>query len=81
MAETLGYAGSTETQCVLVVAMRCGPSTGVPTKMEQADLFPAMFASHGESPRAIIAPRTIEECFEATVKAVNIADCYQLPVI
>ena len=81
MAETLGYAGSTETPCVLVVAMRCGPSTGVPTKMEQADLFPAMYASHGESPRAIIAPRTIEECFEATVKAFNIADCYQLPVI
>ena len=81
MAETLGYAASTETPCVLVVSMRCGPSTGIPTKMEQADLFSAMYASHGESPRAIIAPRSIEECFEATVKAFNIADYYQLPVI
>lgn len=81
MAETLGYASCTETPCVLMNSMRGGPSTGVPTKMEQSDLFPVIWASHGESPRAVFAPRSIAECFDISVKAFNIADKYQMPVI
>ncbi|MHA1990295.1 MAG: 2-oxoacid:acceptor oxidoreductase subunit alpha [Candidatus Hodarchaeales archaeon] len=81
MAEQLGYASATETPCVIVLSMRGGPSTGVPTKMEQADLFPAIWSSHGESPRIFLAPRSIEECFETTVRAFNLADKYQMPVI
>ena len=81
MAETLGYSSATETPCVIVLSMRGGPSTGVPTKMEQADLLPVIWSSHGESPRVFLAPRSIEECFETTVRAFNIADKYQMPVI
>jgi 2-oxoglutarate ferredoxin oxidoreductase subunit alpha len=81
MAEQLGYASATETPCVIVLSMRGGPSTGVPTKMEQADLFPVIWSSHGESPRIFLAPRSIEECFETTVRAFNLADEYQMPVI
>ncbi|MFV2016462.1 MAG: 2-oxoacid:acceptor oxidoreductase family protein, partial [Candidatus Heimdallarchaeota archaeon] len=81
MAEGLGYAGMTETPIVIVLSQRAGPSTGVPTKIEQADLLPALFSSHGEFPRCIIAPRNVQECFDATVKAFDIADRYSLPVI
>ncbi|MFW9930904.1 MAG: 2-oxoacid:acceptor oxidoreductase subunit alpha, partial [Candidatus Thorarchaeota archaeon] len=81
MAEQLGYASATETPVVIILSMRGGPSTGTPTKMEQADLFPVIWSSHGESPRAFLAPRSVEECFETTVKAFNIAEKYQMPVI
>ncbi|MDH5647610.1 MAG: 2-oxoacid:acceptor oxidoreductase subunit alpha, partial [Candidatus Heimdallarchaeota archaeon] len=81
MAEAFGYASMTETPIVVVNSMRAGPSTGIPTKMEQADLLSMISLSHGESPRAIFAPRNIEECFELTVKAFNVADKYQIPVI
>ena len=81
MAEGIGYAGMTETPVVIILSQRVGPSTGIPTKMEQADLMSVLYASHGEFPRYIIAPRNVEECFDATVKAFNIADRYQLPVI
>jgi 2-oxoglutarate ferredoxin oxidoreductase subunit alpha len=64
-----------------VLSQRSGPSTGIPTKMEQADLLSVLYAGHGEFPRCIIAPRNISECFDAAVKAFNIADKYQLPVI
>ena len=81
MSEAFGYAGMTETPIVIVDSMRAGPSTGIPTKMEQADLYSIMFMSHGEAPRAILAPRSIKEAFDVTVKAFNIADKYQLPVV
>ena len=81
MVEGLGYAGMTETPIVIVLSQRSGPSTGIPTKMEQADLMSVLYAGHGEFPRCIIAPRTINDCFISTVKAFNIADKYQIPVI
>lgn len=81
MAEAFGYAAMTETPIVLVNAMRAGPSTGVPTKMEQADLNSSIYLSHGESPRMIFAPRNVRECFDVTVKAFNLADKYQMPAI
>jgi 2-oxoglutarate ferredoxin oxidoreductase subunit alpha len=81
MSETLGYAAMTETPVVIVNSMRAGPSTGIPTKMEQADLMSAIYMSHGESPRVILAPRNVLECFDITTRAFNIADRYQVPVI
>ena len=81
MAESFGYASMTETPIVVVNSMRGGPSTGVPTKMEQADLNAMIHLSHGEAPRIILAPRTIREAFDMTVRAFNLADIYQIPVI
>ena len=81
MVEGLGYAGMTETPIVIILSQRAGPSTGIPTKMEQADLMSVLHAGHGEFLRCIIAPRNIQECFSSTVKAFNIADQYQIPVI
>lgn len=81
MAEGLGYAGMTETPIVIVLSQRGGPSTGIPTKMEQADLMSVLHSSHGEFLRCILAPRNVEECFSTAVKAFNIADKYGIPVI
>ena len=81
MVEGLGYAGMTEMPVVIVLSQRAGPSTGIPTKMEQADLMSVLHAGHGEFLRCIIAPRNIEECYSSAVKAFNIADKYQIPVI
>lgn len=81
MVEGLGFAGMTEMPVVIIISQRAGPSTGIPTKMEQADLNSVIYAGHGEFPRCVIAPRNVEECFTSTVKAFNIADKYQVPVI
>jgi 2-oxoglutarate ferredoxin oxidoreductase subunit alpha len=81
MSEALGYAAMTETPLVIVNSMRAGPSTGIPTKMEQGDLTSSIHMSHGESPRVILAPRNVHECFEMTSRAFNIADRHQIPVI
>ncbi|MFW9853939.1 MAG: 2-oxoacid:acceptor oxidoreductase subunit alpha [Candidatus Thorarchaeota archaeon] len=81
MSEAFGYAAMTETPLVVINSMRAGPSTGIPTKMEQGDLASAIYMSHGEAPRAIFAPRTVKECFEITTRAFNLADRFQLPVI
>ncbi len=81
MAELFGYAATTETPIVIVNSMRAGPSTGIPTKMEQSDLLSMIHLSHGESPRIVLAPRTLKECFSETVRAFNLADRYQTPVI
>ncbi len=81
MVEALGLAGCAETPLVIVLAQRGGPSTGLPTRTEQPDLEFAIHASHGEFPRIIIAPGTIEQCFEAGWRAFNLAEKYQCPVI
>ncbi len=81
MAEALGLAGATETPIVVIDAQRPGPSTGLPTRTEQADLLFVIHASHGEFPRAVLAPSTVEETFYLTAEAFNIADRYQIPVI
>ena len=81
MVEGLGYAGMTEIPIVIVVSQRSGPSTGIPTKMEQADLNSILYAGHGEFLRCIIAPRNVKECFSANVKAFNIADTFKVTVI
>jgi 2-oxoglutarate ferredoxin oxidoreductase subunit alpha len=81
MVETLGLAGMTEVPMVIALSQRGGPSNGLPTRTEQADLLFAVHASHGESPRIVIAPGTVEECFEAGWRAFNLAEKYQCAVV
>ena len=81
MTEAIGMAGIIETPVVAINVMRAGPSTGVPTKTEQADLNQAFGASQGDFPRIIIAPTSIPDCFGAPALAFNLADRYQCPVI
>jgi 2-oxoglutarate ferredoxin oxidoreductase subunit alpha len=80
MAEGISLSAMTETPVVIVVAQRPAPATGLPTRTEQADLEFVLHAGHGEFPRAIFTPGTIEQCFELSQKAVQIADRYQGPV-
>jgi len=80
MVEGVSLAGMTETPVVIVVAQRPGPATGLPTRTEQADLQFVLFAGHGEFPRAIFAPGTVEECFHLTRRAFALAEKYQGPV-
>lgn len=81
MVEALGLAGMTEVPLVVVNAQRGGPSTGLPTRTEQADLLFAVHTGHGEFPRIILAPGSVEECFEMGWRSFNLADQYQCPVI
>jgi 2-oxoglutarate ferredoxin oxidoreductase subunit alpha len=81
MTEVLGFAGTAEIPCVIIDAQRGGPSTGLPTKTEQSDLQHALYGGHGEAPRVVIAPISVEDCFWATVEAFNIAERFQVPVI
>jgi len=79
--EFIGYAVMAEIPLVIVVVQRGGPSTGLPTKIEQGDLLAAMFASPGDSPKIVIAPATIEECFHFMVTARKLAEDFKTPVI
>jgi 2-oxoglutarate/2-oxoacid ferredoxin oxidoreductase subunit alpha len=81
MVEALALAGMTETPVVVVLGQRPGPATGLPTRTEQAELWFALHAGHGEFPRALLAPSNAEEAFLAGVKAFNLAEKYQTPVI
>ena len=81
MSEIINLGVMTETPLVIVNAMRGGPSTGLPTKVEQADLNLALFGAHGDSPRVVLAPATIGECYEIMQDAFDIAEKYQTPVI
>jgi len=81
MVEGLGLAGITETPLVVVEGQRPGPAVGLPTRTEQGDLQFVLHAHHGEFPRAVLAPATVEDAFWITVKAFNLAEKYQLPVI
>jgi pyruvate ferredoxin oxidoreductase alpha subunit len=81
MSEPLGLAEMTETPVVLVEAMRAGPSTGMPTKPEQADLEHVLYTSQGDSARVVFAPANISECYTQTRAAFRIAYEYQIPAI
>ncbi|PIQ84706.1 MAG: hypothetical protein COV75_00780 [Candidatus Omnitrophica bacterium CG11_big_fil_rev_8_21_14_0_20_63_9] len=81
MTEAVGEAGMTETPVVIVEVQRGGPSTGLPTKTEQADLFQLLGASQGEFPRVIFAPRTVAECYDVAIQAFNLSEKYQCPVL
>jgi 2-oxoglutarate ferredoxin oxidoreductase subunit alpha len=80
-AETLGLAVTLELPMVIVDVQRAGPSTGMPTKTEQADLLLALFGRHGESPMPVVASRSPSHCFDAALEAARIAITYRTPVI
>jgi 2-oxoglutarate ferredoxin oxidoreductase subunit alpha len=79
--EALGWAVMAEMPLVIIDVQRGGPSTGMPTNIEQSDLNIACFGGHGDSPRVVIAPADVEDCFYAAIEAVNIARKYSVPVI
>ncbi len=81
MTELIGYASMAEIPVVIVDAQRAGPSTGMPTKMEQSDLSFALHASHGDTPRMIVAPANVADCYSLMIQAFNMAERYQMPVI
>jgi 2-oxoglutarate ferredoxin oxidoreductase subunit alpha len=80
-AETIGLAASVELPLIICDIQRAGPSTGMPTKTEQADLLMALYGRNGESPVAVIAPATPADCFDTAIEAVRIAVKYRTPVI
>lgn len=79
--EAIGLSGMTEQPLVIVDTQRGGPSTGLPTKQEQSDLMAMIYGTHGEIPKIVIAPSTVEEAFYDTAEAFNLAEEYQCPVI
>jgi 2-oxoglutarate/2-oxoacid ferredoxin oxidoreductase subunit alpha len=79
-AETVGLAVSVELPLIICDIQRAGPSTGMPTKTEQADLLQAMFGRNGESPVPIVAPASPSDCFHAAIEAARIAVKYRTPV-
>ncbi len=79
--EALGWAVMAEVPLVICDIQRGGPSTGMPTNVEQSDLNIACFGSHGDAPRVVIAPANVEDCFYTAIEAVNIARQYNVPVI
>ncbi|WP_404351566.1 2-oxoacid:acceptor oxidoreductase subunit alpha [Sutcliffiella horikoshii] len=81
MMEAIGLSGMTETPLVVVDTQRGGPSTGLPTKIEQSDLMAMIYGTHGEIPKVVMAPSTVQEAFYDTIEAFNIAEEYQVPVI
>jgi 2-oxoglutarate ferredoxin oxidoreductase subunit alpha len=78
--EALGWAVMAEVPLVVVNIQRGGPSTGLPTQVEQSDLNLACFGSHGDAPRVVLAPANVEECFYMAIEAVNLARKYNVPV-
>src|SRR6185312_3498689 len=80
-AEAIGLGVMLEMPLVVVDVQRGGPSTGLPTKTEQADLLQALYGRNGESPVAVLAPRSPSDCFEIAVEAARIALTYRTPVI
>jgi 2-oxoglutarate ferredoxin oxidoreductase subunit alpha len=80
MGEAVSLAGMTETPVVIVVAQRPAPATGLPTRTEQGDLEFVLHAGHGEFPRAIFAPGSVEQCFDLAKRSLHTAERYQGPV-
>lgn len=81
MTEFLGYNVMSENPIVLIDSQRGGPATGLPTKTEQSDLNHALFAGNGDSPRIVVAPTSVKECYQWTAEAFYLSEKYQVPVI
>ncbi|HIH72469.1 MAG: 2-oxoglutarate ferredoxin oxidoreductase subunit alpha [Thermococcales archaeon 44_46] len=81
MMENLGYAIMTETPLVLVNVQRSGPSTGQPTLAAQGDLMQAIWGTHGDHSLIVLTPATVQEAFDMTIRAFNLAEKYRTPVI
>jgi 2-oxoglutarate ferredoxin oxidoreductase subunit alpha len=80
-SETIGLAVALELPLIVCDIQRGGPSTGLPTKTEQADLLQALFGRNGEAPVAVVAPRSPSDCFDTAIEAVRIATKYRTPVL
>ncbi|WP_207557590.1 2-oxoacid:acceptor oxidoreductase subunit alpha [Mycobacteroides abscessus] len=80
-SEAVGLAVMTELPLLVIDVQRGGPSTGLPTKTEQADLLQALYGRNGESPIAVLAPRSPSDCFDIAIEAVRIALTYRTPVM
>lgn len=81
MAESISMATIAEIPMVIIDVMRAGPSTGMPTKIEQSDIMAAIYSAHGDKGKIVIAPTSLEECFYVTAEAFNLAEKYQCPVL
>jgi len=81
MTELIGLSSMAELPAVIVDAQRAGPSTGMPTKMEQSDLSFALHAGHGDAPRMIVAPASVADCYDLIILAFKMAERYQMPVL
>jgi 2-oxoglutarate ferredoxin oxidoreductase subunit alpha len=79
-SEALGWGVNAEVPLIIVDVQRGGPSTGLPTQVEQSDLNIACFGSHGDAPRVVLAPTDVEDCFYTSIEAVNLARQYSVPV-
>src|SRR5213594_3611112 len=79
--EAIGWAVMAEIPLLIIDVQRGGPSTGMPTNVEQSDLNIACFGGHGDSPRVVVAPANVEDCFYTAIEAVNLAKNYSVPVI
>ncbi|MDF1512516.1 MAG: 2-oxoacid:acceptor oxidoreductase subunit alpha [Anaerolineae bacterium] len=81
MIEALGLASMVETPLVLVNVQRAGPSTGLPTKTSQGDLFLSLYGGHGDAPRFVLAPDSVKDCYFQMIYAFYLAEHFQMPVI
>jgi len=81
MQENIGYAYITETPCVIINVQRGGPSTGLPTKIAQSDTMQARWGTHGDYTAITLAPSTVKECFDETVRAFNLSERFRTPVV
>ncbi len=81
MQENLGYAYMAEVPCVVINVQRGGPSTGLPTKVSQADTMQAKWGTHGDYNPIVLAPSSVQECFDLTIRAFNLSEVYRSPVI
>ncbi len=79
-SEALGYASMAELPLIVVNIQRGGPSTGLPTSVEQSDLMQAIYGSHGDAPRIVLAPKNVEDCFYTALEACRLARKYSTPV-
>ena len=79
--EALGWAVMAEIPLIVINVQRGGPSTGLPTSVEQSDLLQAIYGSHGDAPRVVLAPRNVADCFQIALEAARIAREYSTPVI
>ncbi len=79
--EALGYASMAELPLIVINVQRGGPSTGLPTSMEQSDLMQAIYGSHGDTPRIVLAPSDVEDCFYTALEAGRLAREYSCPVL
>ena len=78
--EAIGWASMSEMPLIIINVQRGGPSTGLPTNVEQSDLYQAIFGGHGDSPRVVLAAATVEDCFYTAIEAARIARKYSTPV-